>query len=118
VSAPKEVLAGWRAEIAGELEEARKALPALEAEHQSALAAAADVAAEYAGVQKMVGDMRLAGPLALRTALHLTEVETARRKQSATGAALHNAREEIGKLERSLKQIDALLPPAAEEKAA
>lgn len=115
----KAVVLGFRAEIAAELDEAEKALPALVTAHDSAAAEAQAIAEEYRDVQQLLGAVdRHAPALSLREGFHRQKLDQAKSLKARALVDVEAARAKIKDLQRALDQIDRVVPPADEQAAA
>ena len=122
----KALILSWRAEIAAELEEATKALPPLQAASKAATAAADEAASAYRELQQLLGKalsvtgflgtqyQYLEGPIGIRANGVAMEVDQAKSQRARALADLELARAKVTSLQRSLAQIDRVIPPAAE----
>jgi hypothetical protein len=116
---PKERVLSWRAEIVGELAEAQFAVPPLVTAHETAAAAAQEAAEDYRETQKLLGVLdRLETPLKLRADAHAKELDQAKSAKARALSDLEAAQSKVTQLQRSLYQIDRVIPPAESEEAA
>lgn len=128
MSDTKKILADWRAEIAQDLEEARKTLATAEKEHGAATTAAGVVSSVHRELQSTLRDIThrpaglaslpLAGPLALRLDEHKRAADVANNHKAQTHAACQAAARRISELEAAISQIDQLTAPTDTEEAA
>lgn len=113
---PKDRVLGWRSEIADELVAAQKEMPPLVAAHETATAAASDLADDYRETQKLLGQIvNPEGPIRLRSDYHWHELEQAKSRAARALADIQAVRIRIENLQRALAQIDRVMPPADEE---
>jgi hypothetical protein len=114
-----EQLATWRTEIDAELAEAKKELPPLKAEHETAVAAASAAEAGLRDMQHILaGRGHFAGPFAMRLAAQKTHRDAASGRAVKARGTLEAARNRVAELEHALAQLDALLTPAGAQEAA
>lgn len=106
-----ERLSAWRAEIVSEIAAAKKELPAMEAEHATAIAAARTAETAYSELQQLLDQTYkvLASPLATRIAWLRSAVDEAKAGATRAEHALKTARGRVTEIERALRQLDHLI---------
>jgi phage shock protein A len=126
---PKAQVQTWRKEIAVELAAAREEIAKLTAAHEEASTDARAAADQHRELEQSLASAfserpagfakeTLAAPLAIRLRDHGQEVKAAQSRRDRAAIDLKTARRQVDELEHALRQIDALLAPAADEKAA
>ncbi len=100
----------WRGEIAGELDEAKEAVPPLQIELQAASAAHDAASASARELRRILDGFRVfAPPISMRLSFVQGAADDARRARDKSRAALASANAHVAELQTALRQLDTLL---------